>query len=280
MADTNAIISDKDYLLTRQYKDADNLKARIALHERFGKPGQPFHAWLFEHIQAPVDARVLELGAGSGLFWRINKDRIPATWAITLSDLSEGMLAEAKHTATAAGIAATYHQLDAQAIPFAEATFDLLLANHMIYHIPDKAEAIREMRRVLKPEGRLYAATNGREHLQELKEMMLELFAKKLPGNAVTLPEIREFTLEDGAEMLGASFETVKLYPQQDELVVTEAEPLMAYMMSMIGWRFLTSEADTALLEQVIAEARADLDTRLSRAPIHIRRVTGLFEAY
>jgi len=50
---------------------------------------------------------------------------------------------------------------DAQWLPFADASFDCILAMHMLYHVPDRDLAIAEMRRVLRPGGVLLALTNS-----------------------------------------------------------------------------------------------------------------------
>src|SRR5690606_33732863 len=72
---------------TRQYVTADRLKDRIALHERYGDDQEDFHAWQFRQVQAPSDAKVLEVGCGSGRLWQVNARRVPAAWRLTLSDL-------------------------------------------------------------------------------------------------------------------------------------------------------------------------------------------------
>ena len=66
----------------------------------------------------------------------------------------------------------TFHVADAQSLPFADATFDGAIANHMLYHVPDRAKALGELRRILKPNGILFAATNGERHLTEIGELL------------------------------------------------------------------------------------------------------------
>ena len=46
---------------------------------------------------------------------------------------------------------ADYAVLDLQALPFPEACFDAVIANHMLYHVPDRPRALAEVQRVLKP---------------------------------------------------------------------------------------------------------------------------------
>ncbi len=91
---------------------------------------------------------------------------------IALSDFSPGMIEEAQHNLADAGRPFAFERIDAQAIPFADASFDMVIANHMLYHVPDRPQALAEIRRVLRPGGRLYAATGGANHLREIGELV------------------------------------------------------------------------------------------------------------
>jgi len=164
-------MSQDPELLKVQYRDGTNLNARIALHARFSTAGRDFHDWLFDHIVLPADARLLELGCGTGQMWSTVQHRVPADWQITLTDLSSGMLAAIRAkfanpeaatqpgdpSADAAGALrrACYVQSNAQAIPFPAYYFDAVIANHMLYHVPDLPRALADVQRVLKPYGRL-----------------------------------------------------------------------------------------------------------------------------
>jgi SAM-dependent methyltransferase len=98
----------------------------------------------------------------------------------------------------------------------------------MLYHVPDRDKALSEMRRVLKPGGRLYVATNGLSHLAELWELIRAFD----PSIELPNPDLG-FTLEDGAAQLLPHFHQVELRRYDDGLVVTEIEPLIAYLLSM-----------------------------------------------
>ncbi|MBO0792518.1 MAG: class I SAM-dependent methyltransferase, partial [Ktedonobacteraceae bacterium] len=159
---------DQNYLLNRQYQDATNFGARVDLHRRFRVNPYGFHRWVFDHFTLNEGSQVLELGCGPGGLWRSNRQRIPTNWQITLTDFSPGMLQEAR--ALLGEERFTYEVADAQALPFADESFDAVIANHMLYHIPDLNRALGEIQRVLKPSGHFYATTFGREHLRELDE--------------------------------------------------------------------------------------------------------------
>ncbi len=272
---------DQDYLINEQYKSADNLRARIVLHERFSSNKEIFARWLFDHMTGSSNAKVLELGTGPANFWQKNADRVPAGWQITLSDLSPGMLEEAKKVTSGLPSKFDFKQIDAQAIPFPDHSFDLVIANHMLYHVPDLARAIAEIRRVLKPGGRLYAATNGENHMRELDEFILEHLQPKFSGGRpFELLSGLTFRLENGEEALRKSFDTVTLYPFVDHLDVSEAEPFLAYIWSMNRLQSLAKGIGQEKIEKVMKGAKEVLERQLLRGPIYVTKATGLFEAY
>src|SRR5206468_935801 len=124
---------------------------------------------VFAQLALPSTARILEIGCGPGRLWVENAARIPPGWALTLSDFSPGMAQEARRNLQTVAQPARYLVCDAQALPFAAGHFDAVIANHMLYHVPDRARAFAAIRRVLRPGGTFYAATNGPAHLRELR---------------------------------------------------------------------------------------------------------------
>lgn len=247
---------DQDYLLKDQYRDAANLSARAQLHTRFSTNKQGWHAWIFEQLDLPPDARLLELGCGPAWLWKQNAARLPAGWDITLSDFSPGMVAEAEQNLAdlvESGHSITFRQIDAQAIPFEDATFDAVIANHMLYHVPDRAKALAEISRVLKPGGRLYAATNGINHLKEIHELVKQ-FAPQQYDEAETAFVRNVFTLENGADQIRSHLPHVTVRRYEDALVVTEVEPLVDYILSGITARDSVGGEQLENFRQFLAE--------------------------
>jgi ubiquinone/menaquinone biosynthesis C-methylase UbiE len=160
--------------LGKQYKDASNLSARQRIY-RFAKVGgEPWPRWVFDRLELPRDARVLELGCGNGFLWKANADRIPAGWKIVLTDASQGMVDEARRALGDVPRRFAFQRVGADSLPFPDAIFDGVIANHMLYHLPDgdRDRAIGEVHRVLCAGGVFHAATNGERHLRQLKDLI------------------------------------------------------------------------------------------------------------
>ena len=146
--------TDQQYLKSDQYRDSSNLDARVMIHQRFSTNPYGWFKWIFDTLlKLSENAKILELGCGHGLLWKENIGRIPAGWHITLSDLSSGMLDAAWRNLVVSGRAFQFKEIDAQSIPFEDEAFDAVIANHMLYHVPDRPKAIAEIKRILKQAG-------------------------------------------------------------------------------------------------------------------------------
>jgi SAM-dependent methyltransferase len=221
-------MTDRRYV-AEQYRNADNLNARIALHRRFSTNPYGWLHWVFDQLRLPPRCRILELGCGPGDLWRENQDRSPEGWSILLSDYSPGMTRQAMRSLAGRAGQRIFCVIDAQAVPLEEASFDAVIADHMLYHIPDRDRALAEIRRVLKPGGRLYASTIGRNHLRELGELV-NRFDPNLAAWGWRSPD--SFLLESGAAQLEPRFRQVELRRYEDSLIITESAPLVDYLLS------------------------------------------------
>ena len=255
---------DPRYLRDEQYRNAANLNARIQLHARFGTNKYPWHRWVFDQFDLPAESRVLELGCGPGHLWKNNIDRIPPGWTVTLSDFSPGMLQEARDNLGDGEHPFTFEQIDAQSIPMKDGSLDAVIANHMLYHVPDRKKACAEIRRTLKPAGRFYAATNGQCHMKEIHEWKGKAADKPAEDFA---PPKTSFRLENGSEELSRFFDSVELLRYEEHLEVTEVQPLVAYVESM---KHLDEEQLQKLWKMIEEEIRL-------RGALHITKSQGLF---
>lgn len=224
--------SDPNYLKNRQYNNADNLNTRIRLHKLFSTNPQGVYKWFFDHARANIPARasILEVGCGSGELWHTCKDDVPATWDVTLSDFAVGILNDAKKKLEHVLFKPEFREIDVQDIPYPDASFDAVFANFMLYHVPDRQKAIAEIRRVLKPDGVVLAATLGKEHMREYNQLVYDIL---LDANLQRDIIGHAFGLENGEEQLRQSFGQVEMYLYEDSLRVTEVEPMVDYFLSL-----------------------------------------------
>lgn len=262
----------RECLRDGQYRDSSNLSARIRLHERFSTNTYGWQRWVFDHLRLPEDSRILELGCGAGALWRQNCSRIATGWHIILSDFSQGMVLDARRKLAHLGRPLAYAAADAEAVPFRDRSFDCVIANHMLYHVPAIYKALAEIHRALRPGGRLFAATNGRGHLREIYDLVAEFDANV--ARRYQLLGHQRFSLENGQAQLAKCFAEVILHRYDDALVIPEAEPLVAYVASAL------SRPSPLLTSERIAQFEAFIADRLARdGSIRVTKETGMFEA-
>ena len=257
------VSTDRTVLRTQQYADPRNLSARVSLHTRFSVGPMPWFEWVFDRLPRVESGTVLDVGCGSGLLWRHNAGRIPPAWRLVLADLSDGMAAAAALAVPRADAVVA----DAATLPFRDASVDVVVASHMLYHLPDVAGAIAEQRRVLRATGTLVAVTNGRMHLAEVLELEHDALPDLYPR--VRHPELG-FSVENGEELLRGSFGDVVRHDFPDALRVDEVAPLVDYIASMAPRELHDDE-----LEGVATAVRR----RLAAGPIRITKQTSMFVA-
>ena len=258
--------------LRTQYKDDTNLNARIQLHKRFSTSMVPWTQWVFDQFQLPSQARILELGCGPGTLWADNKQRIPSGWVINLTDFSDGMLRAAQRNLGTDSRQFSFDRVNAQDIPDDDDVYDVVIANHMLYHIPDRAQALAEIKRVLIPGGRLYASTVGIRHMGEMWTL-LHPYVPNLQKRFTRASS--SFTLENAASQLVQVFDDVQRVDFEDSLEVTDAEAVIAYLRSstsMVQFDFAEA-AEDHVRDQVNAEI-------VKRGTFHITKASGLFTAF
>ena len=231
-----------------QYATSDRLQTRISLHDKYSVNRQGFAGWIFEQYDLAPGARVLELGCGTGDLWKGRTAGLPAGVELVLSDLSPGMLETARRN-LGGDDRVRFEEIDIQEIPHADASFDLVIANMMLYHVPDIDRGIGEARRVLRPGGVFSCATYGEHGMtQYLTGLLTGVRFRDGLNNA--------FTLQNGAARLERFFDRVerRLYP--DELRVTNVADLVDYLYSLSGFIGLR-EGDRP---RIAAELEAHMD--------------------
>jgi SAM-dependent methyltransferase len=220
--------TDRATLTGVSYRTGGFLADRQQIYRFAERQAGTMSQWLFGLIGGAdaVSEPILDVGAGNGTYlWPIRHRR-----AVAL-DLSRGMLLGIRE----AGFAGPLVESDAQALPVATACVGTALANHMLYHVPDIGAAVQELRRVVRPGGVLLAITNAADHMAELVAIRNAAIAELAGHPARHASAVARFNLENGAEPLSASFESVEVHHRRGELVVPEAEPVVRYLASGVG---------------------------------------------
>lgn len=256
------MINDKNDV-KKQYKDSGNLTTRISIHDKYSTNKTGFGNWIFSNYRIEDSMKILELGCGTGSMWKGREDLIKRTEKIVLSDFSEGMVEQTKNT-IGQHPNVEYKIIDIQDIPYEDNSFDIVIANMMLYHVPDMDKGLREVRRVLKKGGTFYTATYG-EH------GIMEYIAKLLGRYGVTDTTSRAFTLQNGKKILGAHFEDVTKLCYEDSLAVTDVNDLVEYIYSLSNMTTLASVPRD--------EIRAVLTENMADGVLTVPKEYGMFVA-
>lgn len=220
---------DQKYLKEEQYHSPVNLDHRITLHEKFSTAKVPWTTWVYQHLGIEEDQSALAVGCGNATQWRDNAARFPASTHFVLMDLSIGMLVGGRQEIGVSDQRFTFLCGDAQYLPFPDAVFDRVTANHMLYHVPTIDLAVEECARVVKPDGVFIAATNGASHMVDL----YNLYEEFEPNFHLSDSVRRRFSLQNGADYLQVHFAEVRIDRYESDLWVTDAQALVNYAFSM-----------------------------------------------
>ncbi len=208
-----------------QYKTAQNLTTRISIHAKYSTNPQPFGDWIVSHYQIPPGAQILELGCGTGDMWADHLNLLTDGATLTLTDFSAGMLETAKANLPQQDNI-RFQVADIQNIPFPDASFDVVIANMMLYHVPDLHRGLCEVRRVLKPGGTFYCATFGQHGINEyICDLLRDL--------NVTGKLVDSFTLQNGGDSLKSHFDSVTRLDREDGLAITDIRDFADYVYSL-----------------------------------------------
>jgi SAM-dependent methyltransferase len=121
---------------------------------------------------------------------------------------------------------------DAQHLPFAAQSFEKVMCNHVLYHVPDQRAALRELRRIARAGATVLVATNGIDTLREFADVARQ--AGRDMGFELAASRRSPFTLEDTEVVLDV-FPTARVQCFENRLVFPDPEPALDYMRSWIG---------------------------------------------
>jgi ubiquinone/menaquinone biosynthesis C-methylase UbiE len=258
----------KQQLGKEQYVNADKFNARIYLNTKFRTNQYPWPAWVFDQFEKQENLKILELGCGNGLLWMVNARRVPNTWEITLSDYSRGMLDDAQKNLADIGLNLKFMVISAEDINLSDKSFDLVIANHMLYHITNRKKALSDIRRVLKNDGVFYATTVSIKNMHELRTLAESFIDNPIPT------VVSEFSLENGKEQLENYFSNIEIRKYDDSLEITEANAIVNYFLSFNGM----TEGKIILKEEQIDEFSQYIAKKIeNQGKIFVSKDTGIF---
>jgi SAM-dependent methyltransferase len=212
--------------LRDQYADSAKLRIRIDTHARYSERPNDWRAWLLERVALAPGLLLLDAGAGPGT---CHPMAAAAGVRIVSLDQQFGMAAEAREQARRDRLPVESLQADLQAIPFRDASFDRVMANHVLYHVPDQLAAHRELRRVTRPGGRVVMATAAGDQVARLIALHDQSAAEL--GLRPTEASGARFTL-DHLGLVRQVFPEARVERREDAFLFPEAEPAIRYYAS------------------------------------------------
>ncbi len=149
-------------MVEAEWRDPGTVEAWARWHGKLVQQTAAMTEGLLRHAGVRAGMQVLDLACGPGDPALALAQRVGASGRVTATDLSEGMLQLARQHADAAGLAnISFRLADAQALPFDDASFDVVTSRLGVMYFVDVQMALREIARVLKPGGRTAFAVWG-----------------------------------------------------------------------------------------------------------------------
>lgn len=174
-----------------------------------GNPAENYQRYFVPSIGAPVAAdligsadlqpgqRVLDVACGTGVVTRLAAERVGAAGAVAGLDAHPGMLAVARaHTPST--ITINWHEANAEALPFPDKAFDVVFCQMGLQFVSNKLAALREMRRVLDADGRVFINVPGPK--PPLFAIMTDALARHVNPDAASFGDL-VFSLHDTDEL-------------------------------------------------------------------------------
>jgi ubiquinone/menaquinone biosynthesis C-methylase UbiE len=269
--------------LHEQYGTADRLQARIDVHARYSERQIDFYRTVLDKLDLAPGLTVLDIGCGNGGYHPKLAERGVSAVAL---DRSFGMVETCHRQAVELGLPVRLLQADAQALPFADASFDRAMANHMLYHVPNIPRAVAGLRRVLRPGGIFLATTGSPDDYAEM--MALHWDGVRATGLPLDPQQddgvMTRFSLENGRDYIAPYFPDVELRKREDALLLPTVEAFMRFYLSAWIYTGASGPDDPrvppggwhALAEWVAARAAAII----ARAGVfRLRKTAGAFLA-
>lgn len=263
-------ILENEKELLQQYVDSSNLNANVKLQDRFSSNKHGWYNWTFNNIKLRKKSKVLEIGCGNGALWAKNIESLNDKVEVTLTDVCQDMINDAKLNLDGYNKKFNFKIVDPNNIAYEDESFDIIIANHILFYMNDLDKVLSEIKRVLKVGGRFYCSTIGGDHMKELEELMIK-FNSNIKISEEKLSN--KFGLDNGEYILQKYFTDIHKHLYKDELVVNDTKGILEYIYSIPG--NILEVIDTKKKE---FEVYIDKNIQQNGA-INITNSNGLFES-
>ncbi len=227
------------------------------IYERFFVPaiGAPLATDLICLAALCPGERVLDVACGTGVVARLASQQVGASGTVTGLDVNPGMLAVAR-SVTPAGTPIEWHEANAEAMPFPDASFDVVLCQMGLQFVPDKHAALSEMRRVLVRGGRMLLNMPG--PTPQIFDIMREALALHV-GTAAAGFVDQVFSLHDTTEVQ----DLISSAGLHDVSVQSDTKSLRLPAPKEFLWQYVNSTPLAGAVEQVDDARRGLLERDL-----------------
>lgn len=212
-----------------QYATSKGLDIRLSFHDKYSTNKLGYGNWIASHYEISEGMQVLELGCGTGSIWLGRDELLAKCGKLVMTDLSEGRLETAKRN-LGDKENVQFMLADIQNLLFEDSSFDMVIANSMLYHVPDIAKGISEVRRVLRKDGKFYTTTLGENNFTDRLAEWFKLGGESFKPN-------HNFTMQNGEDILRKEFDDVTPIFYEDSLKITDTEDLVEYLRSLVSFK-------------------------------------------
>ena len=148
--------------MKNQYQNASNISSRINLHSLYSQNKQGWFPWVMSSVQIHPGMRILELGCGDGVLWTQNISSSPVKFPLLFLTFHPECFVMPDVLSDAKTAVFPSRHFDCARIPHEDRSFDLVIANHVLFYCEDISAVCSEIQRVLTPGGKLICSTYGK----------------------------------------------------------------------------------------------------------------------
>lgn len=256
--------------LIQRVQDVSSLNESVNLMEQFSENTEGWYPWVFRNIDFSQSKDILELACGNGALWVKNIGSIVESSNIILTEIFDNMINEAKINLKENSSRFKFMLANPNALPFEDNSFDIVIANHILFLMKDVDLVLSEIKRVLRPGGNIYCSTIGEEHMKEL-DKVIHSFSTNIVLHEDRLSS--KFGLENGEEILKKCFGQVQRRLYNDRLIVNDTNGILEYIYSVPGHILEIIDTKKKDFEKYVRKAVEE------EGPIYITNSLGMFKA-